>query len=114
MEEPRTHYSYVIGPDGKREPTGLYDLTTATPAARRKLIHHLAKTEESLAECPFGVKFKNMKELRDVLAALDAEDLKRCKFCESKFKPSEPDQVFCSPFCKDLFDADDTDDEAEA
>lgn len=105
-----THYSYVHGPDGKRKPTSLYDLREATPAARRKLIHHLAKNtdgEEHLAECPFGVKIKDMRELRQVLAALDEEDIARCKFCQEKFRKNAPDQKYCSPFCQDLDAADD-------
>lgn len=103
MNESRTHYSYLSGPNGMREPTGLYDLTHATPHARRKLIEHLMKNGELLAICPFGVTFKTMKELREALIWLESEEVFRCKFCGNRF--SDQDKAkgeYCCELCRDL------------
>ena len=62
-----THYSYLGGPDGLREPTGLYDLAAACEETRRKLIHGLVRNGELLAVCPFGTEIKNMLQLRNAL-----------------------------------------------
>lgn len=88
-----------------REPTGLYNLTAATPHARRKLIDHLMKNGELLAECPFGVTFKSMKDLREALIWLESEQVKRCKFCGNRFSDQAKDKGdYCSELCKELND----------
>jgi len=62
-----THYSYLGGPDGLREPTGLYDLADACENTRRRLIHGLVRNGELLAPGPFGSEIKDMRQLRNAL-----------------------------------------------
>ncbi|MHC4120135.1 MAG: hypothetical protein ACYSWO_21790 [Planctomycetota bacterium] len=64
---PFTHYSYLRGPSGEREPTGVFNLDGELPHSRRKLIAYLNRQGELLAENPLG-KVENMKALRAQVA----------------------------------------------
>ena len=65
-----THYSYISGPHGIRQPTGIYNLEDASLAARRALINKLSMNGELLAQCPFACEFEDVQGLRAVLAWL--------------------------------------------
>ena len=62
-----THYSYLSCPCGvRREPTGMFDLSAASPDTRRRLIHQLNINGELLAPLPFP-EIKDMRQLRGAL-----------------------------------------------
>ena len=60
---PFTHYSYLRGPNGEREPTGVYNFDGEKIHARRKLIGFLNRQGELIAVNPLG-PVQNMDELR--------------------------------------------------
>lgn len=62
-----SHYAYLSGPQGLKEPTALFDLRAASNDTRRNLIHGLIKNGELLATCPFGCEIQNMRQLRNAL-----------------------------------------------
>ena len=62
-----THYSYLSSPRGvRREPTGMLDLSVASPDTRRKLIHQLNINGELLSKLPFP-EIKDMRQLGGAL-----------------------------------------------
>jgi hypothetical protein len=60
---PFTHYSYLRGPNGEREPTGVYNFDGERVHVRRKLIGFLNRQGELIAVNPLG-PVQNMAELR--------------------------------------------------
>lgn len=47
-----THYSYLSGPDGYRQPEDFFDLEAAGISARRRLLHELLDIGRLLAKLP--------------------------------------------------------------
>jgi len=65
LAKPYTHYAYLSGPNGMREPTGLLMLGAAGLKTRRALLHQLLANGELLSALPIPVQ--NMAELRNHL-----------------------------------------------
>jgi len=63
-----THYLYVPGFAGLREPTGLLCLSHASYSARKDILHNAVRNGELLAKLPTPVK--TMSELRASLQGL--------------------------------------------
>lgn len=50
--ESYTHYSYIPGPNGYRQPEDFFDLDCAGLKARRRLVHELLNVGRCLATLP--------------------------------------------------------------
>ena len=72
-----THYAYLCGPNGVREPTSLFDLSSTPVENRQAMIHNLMKNGELLCKCPHAHEIYNIKDLRRVLKWI--EEKKRNK-----------------------------------
>lgn len=51
-----SHYTYLSGPGGMREPTSMMNLSSACQETRRQLVHNVLRNGELLAKLPTGVK----------------------------------------------------------
>lgn len=64
MSQDFTHYTYIGGVNGMREPTSMLDLRHCGVKTRVKLIHELTIKGELLAKCPWGVQCPDLETCR--------------------------------------------------
>jgi hypothetical protein len=62
-----THYSYLGGPDGIREPTAIYNLDDISVPDRRRLVGRLIARGELLAVVPDVCPVATLADLRNCL-----------------------------------------------
>lgn len=68
-----THYCYLSGPDGMREPVALLNFKGVYPEARRFMIHQQLAQGRLVAACPGSgiVEIRTLKDLEDARAWCD-------------------------------------------
>ena len=72
-----THYAYLSGPNGMREPMMLFDLQGTGPTYRRRLLHDLLGQGLLLAVCPPCVDVETLEDLSNALQWLREDDPRR-------------------------------------
>ena len=66
-----THYAYIAGPNGVREPVNLLDFRGIANEARRFMIHSQIENGFLVAACPFGVEINSIADLKQAMEWID-------------------------------------------